>query len=45
MALDGLGLAGTDDHTAQETADLSTLPMLTKRAAVLFYRLTRAQSP
>ncbi len=45
MALDGLGLAGADDHTAQETADLSTLPMLTKRAAVLFYRLTRAQSP
>jgi glutamate carboxypeptidase len=41
MALDGIGLAGHDDHTAGETADLTTLPSQTKRAAVLIYRLTR----
>jgi glutamate carboxypeptidase len=45
MAIDGLGLGGWDDHSAKETADLRTLPMLTKRAAVLFYRLTRPPSP
>ncbi|MEO8448735.1 MAG: M20/M25/M40 family metallo-hydrolase [Gemmatimonadota bacterium] len=45
MAIDGIGLAGHDDHTAKETADLSALPMLTKRAAVLFYRLTRGPIP
>ncbi|HEY9384926.1 MAG TPA: hypothetical protein VIP80_15560, partial [Gemmatimonadales bacterium] len=45
MAIDGLGLAGWDDHTVKETADLSSLPMLTKRAAVLLYRLTRPPVP
>lgn len=45
MAIDGLGLSGVDGHSAQETADLTTLPMLTKRAAVLFYRLTRPATP
>ena len=40
MALDGLGLMGTGGHTDQETADLRTLPMQAKRAAVLIYRLT-----
>lgn len=45
MAIDGLGLAGVDGHSAQETADLSALPMLTKRAAVLFHRLTRPATP
>jgi len=39
MALDGLGLSGKDDHTDRETADLSMLPALTKRAAILLYRL------
>jgi len=39
MALDGIGLAGTDDHTAKETADLSALPMQVKRAAVVMWRL------
>jgi glutamate carboxypeptidase len=43
MAIDGVGLAGSDDHTEKETADLSTLPRLTKRAALLFYRLGRRQ--
>lgn len=37
--LDGIGLMGHDDHSPQETADLSTLPSQTKRAAVLLYRL------
>ena len=41
MALDGIGLAGTDDHTDQETADLRMLAPLTKRAAVVLYRLGR----
>ncbi len=38
--LDGVGLMGTDDHTVRETADLTTLPSQTKRAALLLYRLT-----
>jgi glutamate carboxypeptidase len=42
MALDGIGLSGTDDHTEQETADLGMLAPLTKRAAVVLYRLSRA---
>lgn len=41
MALDGIGLAGRDDHTDRETADLRMLPALTKRAALLLYRLSR----
>jgi glutamate carboxypeptidase len=40
MAIDGIGLAGRDDHTANETADLRMLPALTKRAAVLIHRLS-----
>jgi glutamate carboxypeptidase len=39
MVLDGIGLMGHSDHTPQETADLSTLPSQTKRAALLLYRL------
>ena len=41
MILDGVGLKGRDDHTPGETADLTTLPMQTKRAALLLHRLTR----
>lgn len=41
MALDGLGLMGDGGHTERETADLATLPMQTKRAAVLMYRLSQ----
>jgi glutamate carboxypeptidase len=41
MILDGVGLMGQNDHTPQETADLTTLPSQTKRAAVLLLRLTR----
>jgi glutamate carboxypeptidase len=39
MALDGVGLMGTGGHTDEETADLATLPLQTKRAAILLYRL------
>jgi glutamate carboxypeptidase len=38
--IDGVGLMGHDDHTPGETADLTTLPSQTKRAAVLLYRLS-----
>ena len=41
MALDGIGLAGRDDHTDKETADLSMLAASTRRAALLLYRLSR----
>ena len=40
--LDGVGLRGHDGHTAAETADLATLSIQTKRAAVLLYRLSQA---
>jgi len=41
MIIDAVGLKGHDDHTPGETADLSTLPMQTKRAAILLARLAR----
>jgi glutamate carboxypeptidase len=44
MALDGVGLSGHDDHTVKETADLRMLPVQTKRAALLLWRLTRDAS-
>lgn len=40
MALDAVGLAGWDDHTDKETADLRMFGPLTKRAAVFLYRLS-----
>jgi glutamate carboxypeptidase len=43
MALDGVGLMGRDGHTPQETADLTTLPTQTKRAAVLLLRVARGE--
>ena len=39
--IDGIGLMGHDDHSPGETADLSTLPSQTKRAALLLYRLNQ----
>jgi len=45
MILDGVGLMGHDDHTAKETADLSTLPSQTKRMAVLLYRIVKSGVP
>jgi glutamate carboxypeptidase len=41
MILDAVGLKGHSDHSPNETADLTALPMQTKRAAVLLARLTR----
>ena len=40
-ALDGLGIQGRGAHAPDESADLSTVPELVKRAAVLIHRLTR----
>jgi glutamate carboxypeptidase len=44
MILDGIGLMGHSDHSPQETADLSTLPSQTKRAALLLYRIGRGDA-
>ena len=41
MKIDGVGLSGHDDHSDQETADLRMLPVQTKRAALVLYRLRR----
>lgn len=43
MGLDGLGMGGADDHTVNETGHLKVLPMQSKRAAVLLYRLWSAK--
>jgi len=45
MVLDGLGLLGDGDHTVEEIADLRTLPLQTKRAALLLFRLGRDGKP
>lgn len=39
MGIDGMGMAGADDHTIHETGYLPALPLQSKRAAVLLYRL------
>ncbi|MEP7384041.1 MAG: M20/M25/M40 family metallo-hydrolase [Gemmatimonadota bacterium] len=44
-AIDGVGLAGWDDHTDKETANLRMLAPLTKRAALLLYRLQVREKP
>ena len=41
MILDGVGLMGSGGHTVNETADLRTLPSMTKRVAVLLSRIQR----
>jgi glutamate carboxypeptidase len=38
-ALDGLGATGTGSHAPGETVDLSRMPLQSKRAALLIYRL------
>lgn len=43
-ALDAVGLAGWDDHTDKETADLRMFGPQTKRAAVFLYRLSQASA-
>ncbi len=41
-ALDGIGIGGgRNSHAKGEWAQVDTMPMLTKRAAILIYRLTR----
>jgi glutamate carboxypeptidase len=40
-SLAGLGTYGEGDHSHEERADLSSLPLVIKRAAILLYRLTR----
>ena len=37
--LDGLGTMGSNAHTPQETVNLNTIEELTKRTAILIYRL------
>jgi glutamate carboxypeptidase len=37
--LDGLGTMGSGAHTPQETVNLKTIEALTKRTAILIYRL------
>ena len=39
--IDGLGAMGGGGHTPQEYVDLTTIETLTKRTALLIYRLTR----
>jgi glutamate carboxypeptidase len=39
--LDGLGATGGNSHARGEYADLQTMPIQIKRAALLIYRLTR----
>ena len=39
--LDGLGLLGDGGHTTEEKVQLASVAVMTKRAAVLIYRLTR----
>jgi glutamate carboxypeptidase len=45
MIIDGVGLSGDDDHSEKETADLRMLPVQTKRAALVLYRLTLGERP
>ena len=39
--LDGLGMVGGYAHSPREVADVTVMPTVSKRAAVLLYRLTR----
>lgn len=43
MIIDGVGLAGHDDHSSQETADLRSLSVRAKRAAVTLLRLSQTK--
>jgi glutamate carboxypeptidase len=45
MAIDGLGLMGPGDHTVEETADLSGMPVQAARAALLIHRLSVGGEP
>ena len=41
--LDGLGTMGYGAHTPQETVNLNTIEALTKRTAILIYRLINSK--
>jgi glutamate carboxypeptidase len=43
MGIDGMGLGGSHGHTISETGDIRTLPMQSKRAAVLMYRILKGK--
>ena len=43
MALDGIGMMGSGGHTVDEVGDLATLDVMTIRAAVTLYRLSRTE--
>ncbi|MBT3426797.1 MAG: M20/M25/M40 family metallo-hydrolase [Gammaproteobacteria bacterium] len=42
-AVDGIGAEGNGAHTLNESIDLSTLPLLIERAALLMYRLSQGR--
>jgi glutamate carboxypeptidase len=42
-ALGGLGVMGSGSHTPRETVDLTSIPVMTKRAALMVYRLSRQE--
>jgi glutamate carboxypeptidase len=41
MAIDGVGMSGSEGHTVDEKGHLESLPLQAKRAAVLLYRLAQ----
>jgi glutamate carboxypeptidase len=41
MIIDAIGLKGSDDHSPKETADMRTLSIQAKRAAILIARLAK----
>ena len=41
MIIDGVGLMGHERSHPKETADLTTLPSQTKRAAIMLHRISR----
>ena len=41
--LDGLGTMGTGAHTPKETVNINTIELLTKRTALLIYRLLQME--
>ncbi len=43
--LDGLGTMGSGAHTPQETVNLKTMEAITKRTALLLYRLLQQERP
>jgi len=43
--LAGVGSSGSGDHSAAEKIDLTSIPINTKRAALVIYRLGRLSEP